>query len=170
MLQRVADTEADHPSVHEQKARLYSALGLRKECGAELRAGLAMQPDHIRLSRLQVRFLRHSKRWRRLVKRSERLVDAFPAVPQFRSALIEAYVKTGAPARALRFHDAILAESQPDIEGLIALAAALLRCERPAEAGELVDLALQAMPTNRKARILRDRCRASGQGPLPVGR
>jgi Flp pilus assembly protein TadD len=69
-----------------------------------------------------------------------------------------AYTKNGSPLQALRFHDAIRAQSQPNLQELIALGNALLHCSRSADALELADLAVRAAPSRSKAHVLRSKC------------
>lgn len=164
-LDRLRALEADHPSVHEQKAEAYLKLGLHAEAERELRAGLALRKGHLRCRRALVGSLWRRKAWRRLQAASERAVERFPEVAMFRTALMTACARTGAPERALRFRDAILAESQPDFGDLIALGRALLLCGRSAEALEVAERAARAAPSRPRAHRLRADClQALGDG------
>jgi len=158
VLSRLSALKSDHPSVHEQKAKAYFKLGLLSECQLELRAGLTMQPGHLRLNRFFVRYLQRIKAWPELVERTEQLIEEFPEVRSFRTTLMLAYTKNGSPLQALRFHDAIRAQSQPHFQELIALGNALLHCSRSADALELADLAVRAAPSRSKAHVLRSKC------------
>lgn len=52
LFHRLATMTTDHQSVHEQKARVYFRLGHYAKCARELKRGLAIQPSHLRLSKL----------------------------------------------------------------------------------------------------------------------
>jgi tetratricopeptide (TPR) repeat protein/acyl carrier protein len=158
IMRRLSSVISDHPSVHEQKAQIWFRLGFWRNCGNELRAGLDMQPLHLRLSRLHVKYLRQTAAWPELIPVANQLVEVFPKATAFRTALIVAYSKSGSPAQALRFRDDILAEPLPDFPGLIALGDAMMSCGRYAEALEIAERAKQAAPSLPRAHYLRGKC------------
>jgi len=164
ILGRLATLAADHPSVHEQKGMVYARLGLLEDWHSELKAGLAMQPRHLLLSRGIVRYLRTVEDWSELRAVSERLVEDFPSVDAFRNALVESYTQTGAPEMGLRLRDAILADPYPAMGGLAALAEAMMLCDRQDEALDMARIAVQIHPTSHKSHMLYARClKAAGQ-------
>ncbi|SPF78830.1 Dimodular nonribosomal peptide synthase [Aliiroseovarius pelagivivens] len=158
VLRRLAALKADHPSVHEQKARAYFRLGLDQECERELRAGLAMQPSHLQLSRLFARYLYRIAAWPELIATAEPLLEEYPVGALVLTPLITAYIKTGSPERALRFRDEIMAREEPDRDELVVLGRALFRCDRMSEALDAVDMALTVKASHPNTHSLRSKC------------
>ena len=166
VVRRLSAMRPDHPSVHRQMAIAYQALGLPQQSERHLRAGLAMQPMHQELSFMLVRELRLQNAWSDLRQVCEQLVGAFPGEGEPRAALIDAYVNLGMPLLALQFRDAIMSASPVDIDGLLALANALLHSGRKTEALEVADLAVEHEPDSQRTYRQRAVC-LSALGRMP---
>ncbi|WP_370458525.1 tetratricopeptide repeat protein [Aliiroseovarius sp. PrR006] len=161
VLHRLKTLQADQPSVHEQKARVYFQLGHLDACERALREGLARHPTHQRLSRLMVRYLHRIAAWPELATTAERVLQAHPNASPVRTALIRAYTKMGCPERALPFYDDIVSWDDPNAKGLVAFGKALIGCERISEALEVADMAVSVAPYDPSVHSLRSECLAA---------
>ena len=161
VLRRLAKLQADHPSVYEQKARVYFRLGDLDACERALRAGLAMHPTHQRLSRLMVRYLARIAAWPKLAMTAERVLQAHPNTSSVRTLLIRAYTNLGCPERALPFRNDIMTSDYMNANGLVAFGKALVGCNRMSEALEVADMAVSVAPSDPSVHSLRSECLAA---------
>lgn len=161
ILRRLAKLQADHPSVYEQKARVYFRLGDLGACERALRAGLAMHPTHQRLSRLMVRYLARIAAWPELAMTAEHVLQAHPNASSVQTLLIRAYTNLGCPERALPFRNDIMTSDDMNAKGLVAFGKALVACNRMPEALEVADMAVSVAPSDPRVHSLRSECLAA---------